>query len=247
MMMALKFFFPVGVAAGLVLFMPLAGAATTVNAGAINVVTGPATLNLANPVYAVNFVGPDATVNGVTFQSDTTAIAGFSSVGPQNVVGWQTKPEFGSSADDDSLEQIYQDIRWTNAAADPPLQANMDVTAGQQYRLQILFYGNHALDTRGWDISVDGTLVVDNVSSLGAYSDPLLLPAYSPNLGLVYTYDFVAPDGQVNVAMGQLGGDPSELPDLNAIWGGLALTQIPEPSCLLLGGLASLALWRRRR
>jgi MprA protease rhombosortase-interaction domain-containing protein len=57
----------------------------------------------------------------------------------------------------------------------------------------------------------------------------------------------MAPDSQVNVPMGQLGGAAPELADLNAIWSGLALTQIPEASAALLGVVGALAFWRRRR
>ena len=224
-------------------------AATTVNAGSINPVNGPGSLDLTgNILYAVDFqqnLG-NQTVNGVTFINDNTPPAGFSSIGPQNVTEWQTKPEFGATASDDALEEIYSDIRWTNAAADPPLQANMNVTAGLQYRLQILFYGNHAADLRGWDIRVEGVDAVDNITSLGVNTGAGP-PAYSPNMGLVYTYDFTAPDAQVNVVMGQLFGLGPELADLNAIWQGITLEQIPEPSAGVLAGVGLLGLLRRRR
>jgi hypothetical protein len=220
-------------------------AATTVNAGSVSNVTGPGSLNLTNVVYAVNFNGPSLTVNGVNFSPDNTPPPGFSSVGPQLVTAWQTKPEFGATTDDNNLEQIYHDIRWTQDGFNPPLQANMDVTPGQMYRLQILFYGNNP-EARGWDIGVEGALVVDNITSLGVDtgSGP---PPYSPNLGLVYSYDFVAPDNQVNVQMGQLGGLGPELIDRNAIWAGITLSQIPEPATPLLAGVAMLGLLRRRR
>jgi len=223
-------------------------AATTVNAGTISNVTGPGSLDFTNNLYAVDFsqnLG-NQTVNGVTFINDATPPAGFSSVGPQNVTEWQTKPEFGASPSETALEEIYSDIRWTNYLADPPLQANMNVTAGQQYRLQILFYGNHAADTRGWDIGVEGAILVDNITSLGVDTGGGL-PAHSFNLGLVYTYDFLALDSQVNVVMGQLGGAALEQSDGNAIWQGIMLSQIPEPTSALLGGVAALALLRRRR
>lgn len=225
-------------------------AATTVNVGSINQVAGPGSLDLTgNIVYAVNFNGPDLTVNGVTFVSDSTPPVGFSSVGPQLVTGWQTRPDFGATASDDNLEQIYHDIRWTNALADPPLGANMDVTAGLQYKLQILFYGNHAADDRRWDIMVDNVQAVDDISSLGIGTGPGLagLPAYSPNMGLVYTYNFTAPDNQVNVLMGQLFGVPGGGTDQNAIWQGITLELVPEPSTSALGGVAVIAMLRRRR
>ena len=122
----------------------------------------------------------------------------------------------------------------------------MNVTAGQQYRLQILFYGNWSGDNRGWDIEVEGALVVDNITSLGVDTGAGI-PAHSPNIGLAYQYDFLASDGQVNVRMAQLGGAPLERGDGNAIWQGILLSQIPEPSVLGMCGIALFGLLRRRR
>ncbi|MGI8603995.1 MAG: hypothetical protein ACR2OZ_13525 [Verrucomicrobiales bacterium] len=226
-------------------------AATTVNLGTVSPVAGPGSLDLAGDIlYAIHF-GPNnpstLTVNGVPFLSDTAPPPGASFVGPNSVPfpGWQTKPEFGGSADDNALEDIYQDIRWANNALGETLQANLDVVAGEPYRLQLLFYGNHAVDDRRWDIVVDGAQAVDQVVSLGV-SNFGELPPYSPNQGLVYTYDFLAPDNQVNVVMGQLFGI-TEGADLNPIWQGLTLERIPEPAALALGSFGLIALLRRRR
>ncbi len=130
-------------------------AATTVNAGSINNVTGPGSVDLTNIVYAVRF-SPDGpqTVNGVTFATDSLPPVGFSSSGPNLLGSWQTKPEFGATADDNALEEIYHDIRWTNQGVFPPepnLTASMDVTPGQMYRLQVLIPGNIP-ENRIWDI-----------------------------------------------------------------------------------------------
>ncbi len=188
------------------------------------------------------------------FTSGSSSYCHESSVSLKLVTDWQTKPEFGATVDDDNLEEIYSDIRWTNqgpdgAGPDPNLQASMAVTPGQMYRLQVLFYGNHAGDNRGWDILVDGVGVVDNVRSLGVSTGGE--PAYDPNRGLVYTYDFIAPDSVLNVEFGHgnlIGpGDATEFADDNAIWSGIMLSTIPEPSTALLGGVAALGLLRRRR
>jgi PEP-CTERM motif len=241
--------------AGMLALATAARAATTVNAGSIIQVNGPGSLDLTgNIIYAVDFQNEllvNQTVNGVTFVNDNTPPAGFSSVGPQFVTNWQTKPEFGATADDNALEEIYSDIRWTNQGppvpVDPPLQANMDVTPGLLYRLQVLFYGNHTLDNRGWDIRVDGVDAVDNITSLGVNTGAGI-PAYSPTMGLAFTYDFIAPDSQVNVFFGQLGiGAPQEQTDFNAIWQGITLELIPEPSIIAMSGLALIGLLRRRR
>ena len=241
-----KLFCILGLLSGLVTH---SHAVTTVNVGSINQINGPGSLDLTNVIYAVDFQQnlPNQTVNGVTFVHDATPPPGFSSVGPRDVVEWQTKPEFGATADDTALEEIYSDIRWTLAGTDPPLQANMDVTPGLQYRLQVLFYANHGAENRVWDIQVDGVDAVENITSLGidTGTGP---PAYSPNIGLAYVYDFTAPDAQVNVVMGQLFGT-NFIPgtDSNAIWQGIILTQIPEPSTFALGAFAVIGLLRRRR
>jgi hypothetical protein len=228
-----------------------AWAATTINLGTVTPIAGPGDLDLdGDMVYAVHF-GPNnpvtLTVNGVPFLSDTTFIPGATFIGPQAVgpPGWQTKPEFGATADDDALENIYQDIRWANNMLGETLQAHLDVTPGEPYRLQILFYGNWVGDDRRWDITVDGAEAIDQITSLGV-SNFGEVPPHSPNQGLVYTYDFMAPDNQVNVIMGQLFG-VTEGADLNAIWQGLTLERIPEPAAVALGGLGLLALVGRRR
>ena len=107
-------------------------AGTVVNSGAVGIVRGPSSLDLTGDiVYAVNFSAndPDLVVGGVTFVPDTNPPVGTSFVLPNTVSPWQVKPEFGSSADDDALEQIYEDIRWANAGAAQQLEAHLPVTA----------------------------------------------------------------------------------------------------------------------
>lgn len=89
-------------------------ASTTVNAGSISAIQGPNDLDLLGEiVYAINFSpnDPPRTVNGIVFTPDTAPPVGATLVGPQNVVGWQTKPEFGDSPSDNELEEILHDIR----------------------------------------------------------------------------------------------------------------------------------------
>ncbi len=232
-----------------------AQADSTVNLGTVSQFTGPGDLNLdpANVVYAVNFSNNDGprTVGGVTFDPDTAAPAGFSSVGPNEVTPWQNKPEYGPTTDDNELEEIMADIRWANAGPGQTLQADMDVNVGTDYRLQLLISGNHQ-ETRQWDIQVEGMDAVDELSSLGIVSGGVV-PTYDPGSSVLYEYEFTAGDDQLNVVMGNLFGDNAG-GDRNPIWQGVILSEIPaqqiipEPNTLaLVAGVLGIAGFSRPR
>src|SRR5687768_13841758 len=131
-------------------------AGTVVNFGTVTQFTGPTDPNLdlnGQFAYAINFSPDDPvrTVNGLNFIPDTQAIPGATLLGPQQVLAWQGKPEYGVTADADSLEEIMHDIRWASAGAGEKLQATLAVTPGIPYKLQILISGNH-FESRRWDI-----------------------------------------------------------------------------------------------
>jgi VCBS repeat-containing protein len=197
--------------------------ATNVLLGSVDQFTGPddLTLDPATVQYAVNFSAdsPDVTVNGVTFLHDRQAIAGASFTGPNEVSPWPNTPDYGTSPDDTALEEVMSDIRWANGPSQT-LNANLDVTAGTNYRLQLLVSGNRP-ENRNWDISVDGRAAVDSIRSLGVNPGE----TYSANRSMVYTYDFTAPDNQVNVVMGTLFG-VNDGGDDNPIWQGLTLHEL---------------------
>ena len=231
-------------------------AVTTVNFGTVSQFTGPADLNLdpANVVYAVNFSNndPDLTINGVTFLHDRQVIPGFSSVGPNQVTPWQNKPEYGAGADNDNLEQMMNDIRWANAGGGQSLTASADVTAGNDYRLQLLISGNHP-ESRNWDIRVEGADAVDEITSLGESGE-----TYDVGRSTVYTTDIIGSDGQINVEMGNFFG-ANDGGDRNPIWQGLIVTDItqaapvPEPGSIIVFlivaviGIAGASFARRRQ
>ena len=216
-------------------------AATVITIGTISQFTGPGDLDLdGNIVKATNFNGPDTTVAGVTFESD----AGDPDyVGPQNVVGWQTKPEYGNSSDDDNLEAIMHDIRWANSAVPEFVEAHIPVIAGELYKLQILISGNHP-EFRVWDIEWEGIEAVDSITSLGFTSD-----TYDMGRSTVYTLEAPAIDDVMDIRMGQVFGQ-TEGDDLNPIWQALTLELVPEPSTgllILLGSAVFVLVQRRRR
>ncbi|MEX2214490.1 MAG: PEP-CTERM sorting domain-containing protein [Phycisphaeraceae bacterium] len=231
--------------ATVVVATPAANAVTNVILGNVSQFTGPGGLDLSgNMVYAVNFSNddPDLVVNGVTFLHDRQVIPGATFTGPNQVTPWQTKPEYGATTDDNNLEQIMHDIRWANAGAGQILAANLNVTTGNHYKLQVLISGNHS-ESRVWDITIDGQQAVDEITSLGLTGTP-----YNVGSSTVWTYQFKAPDSQINILMGNFFG-ANDGGDRNPIWQGLTLEElpIPEPATFALVGLGATVLVRRRQ
>ena len=207
-------------------------AGTVVTLGSITQINGPADPGLdlvGEMLHAINFSANDGplVVSGVTFTPDTALAAGVITVGPNQVAPWQTKPDFGIGADNDNLEEVMQDIRWADNNAGQVLSASLPVVSGESYKVQILFYGNHAGDDRRWDIEVEGTLAVDEVSSRGVTTAPFPggLPAYSGSAAIVYTQTLVAGDSMLNIRMGSLGG-ANDAGDRNAIWQALTVERL---------------------
>lgn len=201
-------------------------AATSVKLGTVTQIRGPQDLDLEGEfAYAINFSAndPARVVRGVTFLPDRLAIPGATLVGPQQVAPWQTKPEFGTSADANALEEVYQDIRWANSGGGERLRATLSVQHGQEYKLQVLISGNGD-ENRRWDIRVNGKDAVDEITSLGSSPGQ----SYSRSKATVYTYQFVAPTDSVVVEMGDLFG-ANDGGDRNPIWQGLTLERVSVP------------------
>ena len=204
-----------------------AEAATTVSAGSVSPVRGPDDLDLSGDiVYAVNFSpnDPDLIIKGVTFVPDSVAPGGSFFVLPNTVAPWQVRPNFGTSADADALEQVYEDIRWANAGAGQQLEAHFPVIPGQTYKVQVLVYGN-APESRRWDISVEGSTSVDEFTSLGISAPGTSLPPYRNDTGVVFTQQLTAGDDTLDVVMGNLDGE-FDGGDRNAIWQGITVERI---------------------
>ena len=223
---------PLVLAAGVLIAHP-APADTVITLGSVTQVSAVGDLDLAGLItHAINFSAndPPLTLGGVTFTPDSSPPVGTSFVGPNNVTPWETKPEFGDTADDDTLEQIFEDIRWANTGASQVLEAHIPVTSGQSYKLQILFYGNHAEDRR-WDIEVEGALAVDEVTSLGANVDGVN-PDYPPNAGVLYQAMLTATDASLDVRfVGDLPGSNNDGgSDRNPIWQALTVERVVTDS-----------------
>ncbi|HQL76094.1 MAG TPA: malectin domain-containing carbohydrate-binding protein, partial [Phycisphaerae bacterium] len=169
-------------------------------------------------VYAVN-VSPNAAdspkqVGGATFTADT-ATAGVSVAATNSINNWLTKPEYGSTTDDDNLEEIMWDIRFGSNNA---VTANMDVVRGNTYKVQLLFSDTYTEPgKRPFDINIEGALAHDEF-------DPVYYRGTWDNInrGAVYTATFVAGDNELNVSLtpGSTGTDK------NAILNGFTLEQV---------------------
>ena len=201
---------------------------TVANLGTVSQFTGPdaATLDLTGQFdYAINFSANDPvrTVKGLAFLPDNQPIPGAALIGPQNVTPWQTKPEYGSTADADALEEIMHDIRWADPGSGQKLQASLVVTPGITYKLQILISGN-GTENRRWDIRINGQPAVDEISSLGATPGA----TYATARSTVYSYEFTPVTSPLVVEMGNFFGI-NDGGDRNPIWQALTLERVFIP------------------
>jgi hypothetical protein len=188
--------------------------------------------------YAVNVGGPGGAMVGnaiFTDGSNEGATAGVSiNPLPSNQIPDWLAPEYGDSANDQGLETVMQSIRWFTP---PGLEVDLEVEAGQAYQLQLLF-AEQCCD-RGFDISLEGEMVVDNFNvqlAQGGINDT--------SAGAVYSHTFTAGDDVLNIA---LGGVNQLAPDNNPILNAVTLEVVPEPSSAVLLVLGLLGLLARRR
>jgi hypothetical protein len=189
--------------------------------------------------YAVNVGGPAVAVGSVMFTDGSIAgMAGGSSTGAAITVAneipdWHAAA-YGDSPADDGLEAVAASIRWN---VPPGLNVDLEVTAGQEYKLQLLFAENCC--DRGFDIFVDGELSVDNFTVPGTQGG-----IANTSAGAVFSQTFVASGDLLNI---RLGGANPLVGDGNPILNGLTLEVVPEPSSLVLFALGLLGLRPRRR
>ncbi len=201
---------------------------TTALLGNVRQFSGPGDPNLdllGRFDYAINFSPDDPVrvVNGVSFTPDNKVIAGATFISPQNIAGWQTKPEFGATADANALEEIMYDIRWADNGSGQKVQATLKVTPGLAYKIQVLISGNGP-ENRRWDIRFNGLNAVDEITSLGASPGQ----SYAQNRSTVWTYEFTPAGSQITVEMGNFFG-VNDGGDRNPIWQALTLERVAIP------------------
>ena len=112
-----------------------------------------------------------------------------------------------------------RDIRWS--AAPNPITIDVDgLIPGALYEIQLLF--NEGADrNRGWDIAVNETLVVDNITSEGIQD----VDTWASDLGAMYSGNFNASEsGSINVEMrNNIGGLDQVASDGNPILQGIVV------------------------
>ncbi|MED5259968.1 MAG: hypothetical protein VYC72_09035, partial [Verrucomicrobiota bacterium] len=205
--------------------------------GEIIEITGPDDLELdpSNTVLAVDVFGNgDSVINDVEFFTDRAGLGaqvtgegivekdGVSIIttATNTIDNWANAQTFtGSDADSTfNLSEVMRDIRWS--AAPNPLTIDIaGLNSGGIYNLKLLF--NEGADRdRGWDITSNGEIIVDNITSEGGDG------FWSPENTFVYSGDLTADeDGNIAIEMrNDIGGEPQISSDGNPILQGIVLS-----------------------
>lgn len=195
--------------------------------------------------YAIQFStdGP-RTLSSLTF-SNYTAVSGLGISTHFQVNNWGTKPEFGNSTDDNTLEDMMFDIAYNNGTLSLTLS---NLTVGEDYKLQLLFSENFwqgSTGRRSQSIDLEGGRIVTNLDTLLGTS---WTTAPNTHTGIVLvSHIFTAGDSVLNLDL-MLGTVPGT--DGAPLIGALTLELIPEANGLLFIGFGvcgALLINRRRR
>lgn len=205
-------------------------------------------------VYALNLGGSgNLSIQGQTFTAaDVSAPPTGVSVTGGAQFNYGLTTDYGANpSDGQNLDTMLSTAWYAFGAASSGAAMTIDlaVTAGQQYKLQLLLHEPWATG-QGNSTVRDFNILVENSAGSLVTGVQNFTPGLETNgssqvgadFGLVYTYSFTAFDTSYSVRLAQ-----NETGKPNPNLGALVLTQIPEPSTALLGGLGLLALLRRRR
>ena len=179
-------------------------------------------------VYAVNIGAPSDdvwTVNGVDFTSDD-ATDGFEAIWTNEIRdGSWAQPIYGTSDSDLALEDVMSTILWANTGdgGGDPLDIEMDVQAGTSYKLQMMF--TESCCNRAFNVSVEDEIIAEEFAihenhlewdGVGNWN------IASREDGVLITYEFVANDNTLNIALGGEASWPDH-PDNNGHMSALTL------------------------
>ena len=185
-------------------------------------------------VYALNLGGPTLSIQGQTFTgADVGAPPAGVSVtgGAQYNYGLTT--DYGTNpSDGHNLDTMLSSAWYAPGAASSGAAMTIDlgVTAGQQYKLQLLLHepwsggqGNSTI--RDFNILVENSAgsLVTGVQNFNPGAETNGSSQVGADFGLVYTYSFTAFDASFSVRLAQ-----NETGKQNPIFSSLVLTQIPD-------------------
>jgi MYXO-CTERM domain-containing protein len=165
-----------------------------------------------NFLYAVNTRGPGGLKVGDAFftTDQNNATAGYSHNAGAEILNW-ANPNYGGTTNDDNLEVIMQSIR--HGAPAQQHQINLsNLIVGREYKLQLLF--TESCCNRGFDVSVNGTLVADNFNIQATQGG---INA-NPTNGAVVSHSFIAGATTANILFNGPGaGFPDPNPTISAL------------------------------
>jgi len=178
-----------------------------------------------NFAYAINvgINGPVGKVGDATFLGDN--VAGVNITAQAQIAGWHNAV-YGNTTNDNNLERVVQDIRYSVAPATPIVK--LAVEPGATYKLQLLFADNSAV--RAFDILIEGNLEVDEFNPGVAQGlDPITsLPVNTQ--GVVVSFEYTAADTELEIILDGVGVTTPEFTDHNAILNGFTLERLTAAS-----------------
>jgi hypothetical protein len=158
-------------------------------------------------VYAINFAGSAVgAIRDANFTSDT--VSGVST-GAQYTYTFPA--EYGSTQNDNRLEQVMRSLRWSSNPNNSVTVDLANLTIGKTYKAQLLF--NDSPSNRYFDVLAENQLLVDNINTVG-----------NSATGKVLTFEFIATDTVLNLRLTPPGTAPSGYYD--PIINGLTLEEI---------------------
>ena len=206
-----------------------------------------------NLVYAINFspASPNLEVDGTTFQTLTASadVVG-ASVAPEPIRSFSGTegffnqfPALGGDADLNTVLGSFIDSSTADNMDLPQFDVGLDVNSGQAYKLQMLFSEGFFTEAgqRIFDVSIEGTLEVDDLDAFQVLVDAGITPAAETPGAVLVTHDFVAGDNRLDLTF----TNSASL----SVLSGLTLEAVPEPSggALTMIGLLGLTSLRRKR